>query len=134
MDPNLRAPMGQAPRSIANHRQQDRLIGLRGLFFAAIYCAAFFLQQIAEFFAPIALIVGIIWKIAPHLTNLLADKAKIVSAQSDINLGQFDNIVPAHLTFSGMTVTASTLIIDGFLLMLIAAIASTVGVYAGRRI
>lgn len=134
MDPDLRAPMGHAPRAASFYSPERRFIGIRGLLFAALYCAAHFFQQIAEFFAPIALIAGLIWKIAPSLANLLADKAKIVSAQSDINLGPLDNIVPSHLSFSGLTLTASNLVFDGFLMMLVAAIASTVAVYAGRRI
>ena len=87
-------------------------------------------QQLAELLAPLLLIAGLGWYVLPHLIGLIqTDDGQVREILSGVQ-----SHVPAQLTLAGHTLTASGLIVDGIVLMVIAAALSTATTVLGNEL
>ncbi|QHI95818.1 hypothetical protein GT348_05770 [Aristophania vespae] len=108
------------------------LTGIWGVF----HFLACFLLQVCELFAPLALILGFGWTFLPHLIGVV--NQNVVTTSSDPQTKELINHItqslPTRLDIMGHTLTAHGLIIDGFLLMALAALCATIATWLGRRL
>lgn len=101
---------------------------------AICHFAFFFIQQVAEIFAPLLLIVGIIWKIVPSLVHSAVGMVDASDPQIRDMVGRGTDLIPSSLTIAGHTISASSLIFDGFLLIGLTALCATMTAFLGRRL
>lgn len=103
------------------------------LWFACHFCF-YLIQQVAEIFAPLFLVVGITWKLLPAITSSLI----AVISSSDPQTGELvkhgGNLIPHSIMIAGHSLTAGKLIFDGVLLIMLTALCATVTVYLGRKL
>jgi hypothetical protein len=99
------------------------LRGVRATALALLLCAVAFLEQIAEFAAPLLLACGLGWWALPHLLGLAASG----DGQAREMLGQILASLPARLTLGGHVVSPSLLIAYGLLVMGFAAMLQAAG-------
>ena len=93
------------------------------------FCAAL-AQQLAELMAPLLLIVGIGWYVLPKVIGLVqTDDAQV----RDI-LNGLESHVPSAVVMAGHRLSASGLIFDGIVLMVIAAALSTATTVIGNEL
>lgn len=94
----------------------------------------YLIQQITEIFAPLLLVIGILWKLLPAATASLV----AVISSSDPQTGELvkhgSNLIPHSIKIAGHHLTAGTLITDGFLLLALTALCATFTVYLGRKL
>lgn len=115
---------------------QGNLLFRMGLTIVWAIChfAFFFIQQVAEIFAPLLLIVGIIWKIVPSLVHSAVGMVDASDPQIRDMVGRGTDLIPSSLTIAGHTISASSLIFDGFLLIGLTAFCATMTAFLGRRL
>lgn len=115
---------------------QGNLLFRMGLTIVWAIChfAFFFIQQVAEIFAPLLLIVGIIWKIVPSLVHSAVGMVDASDPQIRDMVGRGTDLIPSSLTIAGHTISASSLIFDGFLLIGLTALCATMTAFLGRRL
>lgn len=101
---------------------------------AVCHFAFFFIQQIAEIFAPLLLIIGIIWKILPSLAHSAVGMVDASDPQIRDMVGRGTDLIPTSLTIAGHTISASSLISDGLLLIALTALCATITAFLGRRL
>lgn len=94
----------------------------------------FFIQQLAEIFAPLLLIIGIIWKILPNLLKSAVGMVDAADPQIRDMVGRGTELIPTSLTVAGHTISASSLIFDGLLLIGLTALCATITAFLGRRL
>ncbi|MDI2090600.1 hypothetical protein [Commensalibacter oyaizuii] len=104
------------------------------IIWAVFHFVFYFLQQVAEIFAPILLIMGIIWKIIPNLVQTATHMVDSADPQIRDMVGRGTELIPTSLTVAGHTISASSLIFDGFLLLALTALCATITAFLGRRI
>ena len=93
------------------------------------FCAAF-AQQLAELLAPLLLIVGIGWYVLPKVIGLVqTDDAQV----RDI-LNGMESHVPNAVVMAGHRLSASGLILDGIVLMVVAAALATATTVIGNEL
>lgn len=98
------------------------------------YFTFYLLQQISEILAPIMLVLGVIWSIAPHLVSSVTKAMSNTDPQTRDLASHFSNIIPESLTIGSHTITAGGLIFDGILLIVLTALAATITALLGRRV
>ncbi|WP_256967764.1 hypothetical protein [Commensalibacter intestini] len=101
---------------------------------AVCHFAFFFIQQVAEIFAPLLLIIGIIWKILPSLAHSAVGMVDASDPQIRDMVGRGTDLIPTSLTVAGHTISASSLIFDGLLLIALTALCATITAFLGRRL
>lgn len=124
-------------RPPASWAQQVRLHGpgvvgraARVVVWSIVHFCANLAQQLAELLAPLLLIVGIGWYVLPRMIGLIqTDDAQV----RDILAGLVSH-VPSQVVLAGHTLTASGLIVDGVVLMVIAAALSTATTVIGNEL
>ena len=95
-----------------------------------VHFAAAFAQQLAELLAPLLVIVGAGWYVLPKVIGLVqVDDAQV----RDILAGVASH-VPSAVTVAGHHVSASGLMVDGVVLMVIAAALSTATTVIGNEL
>lgn len=94
----------------------------------------FFIQQIAEIFAPLLLIIGIVWKILPSLVHSAVGMVDAADPQIRDMVGRGTELIPTSINVAGHIVSASSLIFDGFLLIGLTALCATITAFLGRRL
>ncbi|QNT79590.1 hypothetical protein [Entomobacter blattae] len=125
-------PLSSAP---SNHPAPiTSIFSLRTILWAIIHCAFYFTQQLAELLAPLFLIVGIGWSFLPHTLQELGQKLASAEPQASHLAEPLSHIIPSEITISHYTLTPHGLIVDGLLLMLLAAIGATVSALAAREL
>lgn len=121
------------PSKLSNTNTPAPSFSVRTLLWACIHCAFYFLQQLAELLAPLCLIGGIGWSVLPHLVSSLSEKLASAEPQASHLAGPLAHLIPTEISLAGFSFTASGLIMDGLLLMLFAAIGSTLSTLASRE-
>lgn len=104
------------------------------ILWAICHFAFFFIQQLAEIFAPLLLIIGIIWKILPSLVKSAVGMVDAADPQIRDMVGRGTELIPTSLTVAGHTISASSLIFDGLLLIGLTALCATITAFLGRRL
>lgn len=94
----------------------------------------YILQQLAEIFAPLCLILGLLWKILPTITSSAMKLIASSDFQSSEIMKHANTLIPTSLSVAGHTLTATKLIMDGFLLLALTAACATLTAYLGRKI
>lgn len=104
------------------------------ILWAVCHFAFFFIQQIAEIFAPLLLIIGITWKILPSLAQSAVGMVDAADPQIRDIVGRGTELIPSSLTVAGHTISAASLIFNGFLLIGLTALCATITAFLGRRL
>lgn len=107
---------------------------LRTAVWAVCHFVFYFLQQLAELFAPLLLVAGAIWSALPALVGTLSRSAASADPQARDAIAAASAAIPSELTIAGHVLTAHGLIMDGVLLMALAAAAATLSVVCGRNL
>ena len=103
---------------------------LRVLVWSVVHFCASLAQQLAELLAPLLLIAGVGWYVLPRVIGLIqTDDVQV----RDIVAG-LQSHVPSQLVLAGHTLTATGLIVDGIVLMVIAAALSTATTLIGNEL
>lgn len=101
---------------------------------SACYFVFYFLQQLAELFAPLLLIAGVLWKALPSVLGSLSHVAVAADPQARDAIGNVAAAIPQNIVVAGHDLTASGLIWDGILLMGLAAAGATLATIAGKNV
>ena len=100
---------------------------------AVCYFFFYFIQQLAELFAPLLLIAGVAWKALPVLIGAVSHVSASADPQARDAIANVASAIPAQITVAGHTLTASGMVWDGILLMGLAAAGATLATLAGRN-
>ena len=87
-------------------------------------------EQLAELLAPLLLVIGIGWWALPRVLGMI----QISDGQMRDIMGGLADRIPAEATIAGHVLTPSGLVIDGFLLMAIAAALSTASALLAKEL
>lgn len=104
------------------------------VFWALCHFVGSFVQQIAEIFAPLCLVVGIGWAALPHVLSLLTTKEIATDPQARDVVNTMVTLFPNHLAIGQHLLTPIGLIINGLLLLALAALGSTIMTVAARKL
>ncbi|MEE8663185.1 MAG: hypothetical protein SOH81_06340 [Acetobacter sp.] len=102
------------------------------LLWAVLYFLFYVMQQLAELLAPLALIIGIGWSVLPKLVDAISSGIGSTDPQTQEAVAHVGNIIPKELVISGHVMTASGLIGDGIMLIVLAALGATLSAVAAR--
>ena len=137
MDTRTPLPASQQPIAMSSRQNTSASAGLRLLrtaIGAACYFVFYFVQQIAELFAPLLLIAGAAWAALPALVKTLTRTAASADPQAHDAIASVANAIPEQITLAGHELTASGLICDGLGLMAVAAGGATLAMLVGRKL
>lgn len=129
---NFARPLAFSSRSTDGSPLAFRLV--RTGIWSACYFAFYFIQQLAELFAPLLLIAGVLWKVLPALVGALSHAAVAADPQAKDAITNVAAAIPQHILVAGHDLTAGGLIWDGILLMGLAAAGATLATLAGRNL
>lgn len=104
-------------------------LGLWSILHAVFY----FLQQVAELLAPLLLVVGVGWWALPRVVGAMST-GSVANADPQARdlLGGIAGSIPGGISLGGHWVTPGSLIVDGLLLMALAAVGATLSALAAR--
>ena len=136
--------MDQTPNSAGAHRPLSFSSATRGAsplglklartgLWSVCYFVFYFVQQLAELFAPLLLIAGVAWKALPVLIGAVSHVSASADPQARDAIANVASAIPEQITMAGHTLTASGMIWDGVLLMGLAAAGATLATLAGRN-
>lgn len=114
---------GQAPRG--------PVMLLRLGVWSVLHFVFYFLQQIAELLAPLLLVAGIGWWALPRIVAAVTAGAGSDAQAHDL-LNTISGTIPASLHLGHHVFTPYGLMVDGLLLMAVAAIGATLSAIAAR--
>lgn len=137
MDTRTPLPASQQPIAMSSHRAVGAPAGLRLLqtaIGAVCYFVFYFVQQMAELFAPLLLIAGAAWAALPALVKTLTRSTASADPQAHDAIASVANAIPEQITLAGHDLTASGLICDGLGLMAVAAAGATLAMLVGRKL
>jgi len=109
------------------------LRAVRLVFWTVAHFAFYFLQQLAELLAPLLLALGLGWWALPKLVDAITTREATADQQARDILDSVAGTIPHGLNLAGHWITPSVLIIDGLLLMAVAAIGATIAALAARE-
>lgn len=136
MDHTPNRAEAQRPLSFLSNAQNTTPLGLklaRAGLWSICYFVFYFIQQLAELFAPLLLIAGVAWKALPVLIGAVSHVSASADPQARDAIANVASAIPEQLTMAGHTLTASGMIWDGILLMGLAAAGATLATLAGRN-
>lgn len=102
----------------------------RATVWAIVHFVAGFVGQVAEFGAPLLLVLGFGWYALPHLLGLITTDD---GEMRDV-LNGLASHVPSQLAIGDHVLTPASLIFDGLLLMAVAAALSTLVALLSREL
>ena len=105
----------------------------RLVFWSFAHFVFYFLQQVAELVAPLLLVLGLGWWTLPRLVDAITTHEANADQQTRDILNTVSGTIPHGLMLAGHWLTPGGLILDGLLLMAIAAIGSTLSAVAARE-
>lgn len=108
------------------------LRALRLTLWSIVHFAFYFLQQIAELLAPLLLILGLGWWALPRLVDAITTHEATADQQARDILNSISGTIPHAVTLAGHSLTPGGLIVDGLLLMALAAAGATLSAVAAR--
>lgn len=97
-----------------------------------LHFAFYFVQQIAELLAPLLLVAGIGWWALPRIVGAITTEAASADSQARDVLNTISGTIPVGVHLAGHWITPLGLIVDGLLLMALAAIGATLSALAAR--
>lgn len=103
--------------------------GLRVAAWTLAHFALGFAQQVIEVIAPFLLACGIGWWALPEVLRMVAPNSQTEAPLNDV-LAHF----PQTLEFGGHLISALDLVVDGLLLMALAALLQTLAALIGNEI
>lgn len=109
---------------------------IRTALWAIAHFAFCFMLQVSELFAPFLLIVGIGWAMVPHIIGLASSSFNSSGADSQTQelIAHVTHSFPMEIEMGSHVFTPHGLIMDGFLLMALAAFCATACAWLGRRL
>ena len=125
--------VGDTRRSEVVHGEAPVLRVLRLTFWGIAHFAFYFLQQVAELVAPLLLALGLGWWALPRLVDAITTHEANADQQTRDILGAVASTIPHGLNLAGHWITPAGLIIDGLLLMAVAAVGATISALAARE-
>lgn len=137
MDTRTPIPASQQPIAMSSRKAVAAPAGLRLLqtaIGAVCYFVFYFIQQMAELFAPLLLIAGAAWAALPALVKTLTRTTASADPQAHDAIASVANAIPEQITLAGHELTASGLICDGLGLMAVAAAGATLAMLVGRKL
>lgn len=137
MDTRTPIPASQQPLAMSSRQNTSASAGLRMLrtaIGAACYFVFYFVQQMAELFAPLLLIAGAAWAALPALVKTLTRTTASADPQAHDAIASVANTIPEQIVLAGHELTASGLICDGLGLMAVAAAGATLAMLVGRKL
>lgn len=105
---------------------------LRVAAWSVLHFLFYFLQQLAELLAPLLLVIGIGWWALPRIVGAITTGAASSDSQAHDVLNAISGTIPAGIHLAGHWITPGGLIVDGLLLMAVAAIGATLSALAAR--
>lgn len=123
----------QAPNQLSFQNKKSPNTLIRTALSAISYFIFYFLQQVAEIFAPMLLIIGLVWKFIPTLLHSMMHLTDNADPQIRDIVTNGSNLIPTSINFSGYTLSASTLIFWGILLLALAALSATLTSFFGYK-
>ncbi|MFT8675165.1 MAG: hypothetical protein ABF990_00310 [Acetobacter sp.] len=131
-----RSPLS-APRPAALSSEAWHLSGLklvRTAVWMVCHFVFYFIQQVAELFAPLLLIGGVAWSALPTLIATLSRSAASADPQARDAIASAAGAIPQQLVVAGHVLTASGLIWYGVELMALAAAGATLAALSARNL
>lgn len=130
------------PRARSARDASGSVSGNKGFWLAqtAIWAVAHFafcfVLQVSELFAPFLLIVGIGWGLVPHIIGLANGTFDTSTADPQTRelIAHISHSFPMKIDVAGHVFTPHGLVVDGFLLMALAALCATACAWLGRRL
>ena len=113
-------------------RPRTLLVLLRLGLWSVLHFVFYFLQQLAELLAPLLLVVGIGWWALPRIVAAITVEAGSPDSQARDILNTISGTIPAGVRLAGHWITPGGLIVDGLLLMALAAVGATLSALAAR--
>lgn len=109
---------------------------IQNCIWAIAHALSCFLLQITELFAPFLLLIGLGWSAIPQIINFANNALNNATSDQQTKdlVEHVTHSVPMQLKVSGHLITPHALIMDGILLMIVAALASTSATWLGRRL
>ena len=99
---------------------------------SVLHAVFYFLQQLAELLAPLLLVAGLGWWALPRVVGAITTETGSADSQAHDILNSISGTIPAGLHLAGHWITPGGLIVDGLLLMALAAIGATLSALAAR--
>ncbi|MBO6038112.1 MAG: hypothetical protein IJ934_06780 [Acetobacter sp.] len=93
-----------------------------------------FIQQITELFAPVLLIVGVLWAALPFIVTHLTHSVLSTDVQAQEMLATAQNSLPSSFQIAGYVFSGMGLIEGGLFLMALTAASATCVAYCERRL
>ncbi len=124
---------GESRRSELLHGEGTTLRALRLAFWGVAHFAFYFLQQLAELLAPLLLALGLGWWALPRLVDAITTHEANADQQTRDILNTVAGTIPHALKLAGHWITPGGLIVDGLLLMAVAAAGATMSALAARE-
>ena len=121
------------PSDDRDPRPATGLALLRTGFWAICYFAFYFAQQVAEVLAPLCLVLGIGWMALPRALASITTNTASADPQAQDVMNHVVGSIPDHLAIGSHVMTASGLVVDGFMLMAVAALGATISAVAARN-
>ncbi|GAJ28055.1 hypothetical protein [Acidomonas methanolica] len=106
---------------------------LRTGIWSVCYFAFYLAQQIAEILAPLLLVIGLGWAALPTIVRAVTTSAANADPQARDVMSHVVAAIPSQLTVAGHVLTPTGLILDGFLLMGLAALGATLSAISARN-
>jgi hypothetical protein len=124
---------GRGQDGLDPNRHRSPLLLLRLGVWSVLHFVFYFLQQLAELLAPLLLVAGIGWWSLPKIVAAITVEAggNADSQARDI-LNTISGTIPTGVHLAGHWITPGSLILDGLLLMALAAIGATLSALAAR--
>lgn len=128
-------------RMVSQKRPPSSLLSLvfsafQTIIWALAHTLSCFLLQISELFAPFLLIIGIGWAMIPHIIGIASNSVNTATNDQQTRdlVDHVTHSFPTQIELAGRILTPHGLIMDGILLMIVAAIAATCSTWLGRRL
>ena len=128
----LSAPRPDSLSSGAWHLPAFRLV--RTAIWMVCHFVFYFIQQVAELFAPLLLIGGVAWSALPALIATLSRTAASADPQARDVIANAAGVIPQQLVLAGHVLTPGGLIWYGVELMALAAAGATLAALAARNL
>ncbi len=113
-------------------RWRTPLLVVRLGVWSVLHALFYFLQQLAELLAPLLLVAGLGWWALPRVVGAVTAGTASTDSQAHDILNSISGTIPSGLHLAGHWITPAGLIVDGLLLMAVAAVGATLSALAAR--
>ena len=113
-------------------RWRTPLLLVRLGLWSVLHAVFYFLQQLAELLAPLLLVAGLGWWALPRVVGAVTTETANNDSQAHDILNSISGTIPSGMHLAGHWITPGGLIVDGLLLMAVAAVGATLSALAAR--